>query len=98
MEIGRAVRSRTPAVRGYAGRTRRRRRRWLDSVEAEARAILRCGTASASPSCGMSLPFLAQVLRGVSPSQVFAQSMLAFELASADSRVAGVKLVMPEDW
>jgi hypothetical protein len=74
------------------------RRRWLDSVEAEARAILRCGTASASPSCGMSVRFLAQVLRGVSPSQVFAQSMLAFELASADSRVAGVNLVMPEDW
>ena len=73
-------------------------RRWLDAVEAAARATLGCRTASTSPPCGMSLRFLAQVLRGVSPSRVFAQSMLAFELATTDGRVAGVNLVMPEDW
>ena len=30
--------------------------------------------------------------------QVFAQLLLAFELASADPRVVGVNMVQPEDW
>jgi adenosine deaminase len=37
-------------------------------------------------------------LRGLAPEQVFARTLFAFELATADPRVVGVNLVMPEDW
>ena len=45
----------------------------------------------------MQLRYLYQVLRGFPPEQVFAQTLLGFEVASADSRVVGINLVMPED-
>ena len=53
-----------------------------DDTITDDRACVKCGYA----------------LRGLPPSQVFAQAMVAFELAAADPRVAGVNLVMPEDW
>jgi hypothetical protein len=74
------------------------RREWLDDVEKATRAILRCGTAEAMRGCAVSVRFLAYALRGLPPQQVFAQALLAFELAAGDDRVAGVNLVMPEDW
>jgi adenosine deaminase len=40
---------------------------------------------------------LYQILRGFPKEQVFAQALLGFEIASKDSRVVGVNLVMPED-
>ena len=45
----------------------------------------------------MQLRYLYQVLRGFPPEQVFAQTLLGFEVASADPRVVGINLVMPED-
>jgi adenosine deaminase len=36
-------------------------------------------------------------LRGFPPQQVFAQTLLGFELASVDPRVVGLNFVMPED-
>ena len=74
------------------------RRQWLDDVEKTTRAILRCGTPDAMPGCGVSVRFLAYALRGLEPQRVFAQALFAFELAATDDRVAGVNLVMPEDW
>jgi adenosine deaminase len=74
------------------------RRRWLDAVEAGARDTLRCRTPSAVRGCDISVRYIAYALRGLPPSQVFAQALFAFELATADERVAGVNLVMPEDW
>ena len=41
--------------------------------------------------------FLYQVLRGFPPQQVFAQTLLGFEVASADPDVVGINFVMPED-
>jgi adenosine deaminase len=41
--------------------------------------------------------YLCQVLRGFPKQQVFAQTILCFELASADSRFVGINFVMPED-
>jgi adenosine deaminase len=41
--------------------------------------------------------YLYQVLRGFPPQQVFAQTLLGFEVASVDPRVVGLNLVMPED-
>ncbi len=74
------------------------RRRWLDVVDARARATLGCDTASAMRGCDLSLRFMPTPLRGLPPPQVFAQAVYAFELAAADERIAGVNLVMPEDW
>lgn len=53
---------------------------------------------AATSACGVKIRFLYQVLRGLPPEQVFAQILTGFELASADPRVVGLNLVMPEDW
>jgi hypothetical protein len=74
------------------------RRRWLDGVEAGARATLRCGSSSPDRACDLSVRYVAYALRGLPPPQVFAQALFAFELAATDERVVGVNLVMPEDW
>jgi adenosine deaminase len=54
--------------------------------------------ASGDPrSCFVRIHWLYQVLRGFPPQQVFAQTLLGFEVASADPDVVGVNFVMPED-
>lgn len=55
-------------------------------------------TASSPMGCDVTVRYLYQVLRGLPPEQVFAQILTGFELASADPRVVGLNLVMPEDW
>ncbi len=55
-----------------------------------------------SVACGVTLHFLYQVLRGFPPQQVFAQTLLGFEVAQAEldsgnPLVVGLNLVMPED-
>jgi adenosine deaminase len=56
-----------------------------------------CGQPDAAPACRVTVRFLYQVLRGFPPEQVFAQTLLGFEVASADSDVVGINFVMPED-
>jgi adenosine deaminase len=51
----------------------------------------------ASPACHVQIHFLYQILRGNPPQQVFAQTLLGFEVASADPDVVGINFVMPED-
>jgi adenosine deaminase len=51
----------------------------------------------ARPACGVRIHFLYQVLRGFPPQQVFAQTLLGFEVAAADTDVVGINFVMPED-
>ena len=70
----------------------------LDRAGAIVQKDLGCGTPSALPACDVTVRYLYQVLRGLPPEQVFAQILTGFELASADSRVVGLNLVMPEDW
>jgi adenosine deaminase len=48
-------------------------------------------------SCNVTIHWLYQVLRGYPPQQVFAQTLLGFEVASADPDVVGLNFVMPED-
>ena len=45
----------------------------------------------------MQIRYLYQVLRGLPKADVFAQTLLGFETASADPRVVGINYVMPED-
>jgi adenosine deaminase len=52
---------------------------------------------NASPACHVQIHFLYQILRGFPPQQVFAQTLLGFEVASADPDVVGINFVMPED-
>ena len=72
-------------------------RRDLDEVEAGMRRRLGCDGAAAKPGCAVTVRYLAQVIRTFPPEQVFAQSLLAFELATADPRIVGLNLVAPED-
>jgi adenosine deaminase len=73
-------------------------RQQLDHDEAKMRQILRCGSPVASAGCGVTIRYLYQVLRGLPKEQVYAQILLAFELAQADPRFVGLNLVMPEDY
>ncbi len=61
-------------------------------------SIEHCNRANdASPACHVGIHFLYQILRGFPPQQVFAQTLLGFEVASADPDVVGLNFVMPED-
>ncbi|HLZ99234.1 MAG TPA: hypothetical protein VKP66_14945 [Steroidobacteraceae bacterium] len=70
----------------------------LDRDEASQRKLLRCDSDHPDAGCQITLRYLYQVLRGLPRPMVFAQILLGFELAQADSRFVGVNLVMPEDW
>ena len=48
-------------------------------------------------ACMVRIHWLYQILRGYPPQQVFAQTLLGFEVASADPDVVGINFVMPED-
>jgi adenosine deaminase len=56
-----------------------------------------CQSAGPQLACGVETRWLYQVLRGFPPEQVFAQTVLAFEVAKADKSVVGLNFVMPED-
>ncbi|HVG26456.1 MAG TPA: hypothetical protein VM865_02535 [Acidobacteriaceae bacterium] len=75
----------------------------LEDAEAERHRIEHCGEPQgASPACRIVIRTLFQILRGFPPQQVFAQTLLGFEVAQAalDSGhpdVVGLNFVMPED-
>jgi adenosine deaminase len=69
----------------------------LDDALAARNRIEHCGDASAAPACAVKIRFLYQVLRAFPPQQVFAQTLLAFEVASSDANVVGLNFVQPED-
>ena len=69
----------------------------LDQVEALRTKREHCGQADAARACNVQVRYLCQVLRGFPKEQVFAQTLLCFEMASADARFVGINLVMPED-
>ena len=72
-------------------------RRALTRIAARRDTVLRCGAAGADAGCGVEVRWLYQVGRGRPAAQVFAQILTGFELATADPRVVGFNLVMPED-
>jgi adenosine deaminase len=69
----------------------------LDAAERTRSAREHCGQATEGAACGVQLRYLYQVLRGFPKEQVFAQTLLGFEVASADPRVVGINFVMAED-
>jgi adenosine deaminase len=68
-----------------------------DEAEASRRARENCGEPQESPACKITIRYLYQVLRGFPKEQVFAQTLLGFEVVSADPRFVGINYVMPED-
>ncbi|MGD0446582.1 MAG: adenosine deaminase [Edaphobacter sp.] len=72
------------------------RKEFDDALDAR-NQIENCGQPSARAACSVKIRFLDQVLRSNPPQQVFAQTLLAFEVASVDPRVVGINFVQPED-
>jgi adenosine deaminase len=68
-----------------------------DAMNASRDAREGCGTSTPKPGCTIKVLYLYQILRGHPPQQVFAQTLLGFEVASVDPRVVGINFVMPED-
>jgi adenosine deaminase len=69
----------------------------LDQAEKLRNQPERCGQTDETRACNVQVRFLYQVLRGFPKEQVFAQTLLGFETASADPRFVGINMVMPED-
>jgi adenosine deaminase len=69
----------------------------LDDALDARNKIEHCGQPSARAACSVKIRFLYQILRAFPPQQVFAQTLLAFEVASVDPRVVGLNFVQPED-
>jgi adenosine deaminase len=72
------------------------------TAEALRRQIEHCGTAQAALACQVEVRYIYQVLRGFSPEQVFAQTLLGFETIQAgmeahEASFVGINFVMPED-
>lgn len=72
-------------------------RQQLDEAEADRAKRERCGQPDASSACRLEMRYLCQILRGFPKEQVFAHTLLCFEIASADPRYVGINMVMPED-
>ena len=72
-------------------------RKELDDALASRRQIESCDQPNATAACSVQIRFLGQVLRAFPPQQVFAQTLLYFELASTDPNVVGINFVQPED-
>ncbi len=72
-------------------------RKAIDEAESKMRSMLRCGSSNADPGCGVTVRYLYEIHRGLGRDQVFAEMVAGFEIASADPRVVGINLVMPED-
>jgi len=69
----------------------------FDNALAARKRIEHCDESSAAAACAVKIRYIYQVLRAFPPQQVFAQTLLAFEVASADPNVVGLNFVQPED-
>src|SRR5690348_6460825 len=72
-------------------------RAYLDQAESIRKTREHCGESGQTAACGVQISYIYQVLRAFPPEQVFAQTLLGFEVASADPRVLGINYVQPED-
>jgi adenosine deaminase len=72
-------------------------RKQINRIETSRAQREHCGQTQPAPACSVKVLYLFQVLRGFPPQQVFAQTLLGFELASVDPRAVGLNFVMPED-
>jgi adenosine deaminase len=69
----------------------------IDDAEASRRKIEHCGEPQEAPACKVKIRYPYFVLRESPKVQVFAQTLLGFEIASADPRFVGIDYVQRED-
>ena len=69
----------------------------LDGIERQWRDSLACEEEQADPGCGVTVRYLAQVIRIFPPEQVLAQTLLAYHLIEKDPRYVGLNFVAMED-
>jgi adenosine deaminase len=68
-----------------------------DAAEASRHAIEHCGTPQETPACKVTIRYIYQILRDKPKEQVFAQTLLGFEVATADPRFVGITIVESEN-
>ncbi len=68
-----------------------------DEAEASRRKLEHCGTPEEAPACKVTFRYISYVLRDSPKEQVFAETLLGFELGSADPRFVGLTYLQPED-
>lgn len=72
-------------------------RKEFEGVEADREEREGCKTSTPRPACNVQVRYLFQVLRAFPEPVVFAQTLLAFELANQSPQVVGLNFVQPED-
>jgi adenosine deaminase len=72
-------------------------RAFWDQAEALRNERERCGKPDAAPGCKVKTRYIYQVFRNTPKELVFAQTLFAFELASADPRIVAINFVGAED-
>ncbi|HEY6443582.1 MAG TPA: hypothetical protein VIY66_09605, partial [Candidatus Acidoferrales bacterium] len=72
-------------------------RAYLDQAESIRETQEHCGEPRETAACSVEIRYIYQVLRAFPAEQVFAQTVLGFEAASADPRIVGINYVQPED-
>ncbi len=88
---------RTQLLAGGLGKEKDLDIKEIDDALAAREKIEHCGQPNAAAACKLKIRVIYQVLRAFPPQQVFAQTLLAFEVASADPNVVGRNFVQPED-
>lgn len=69
----------------------------IDGYEKRKNELLKCDTPQAAPGCQVQIRYLSQISRALPLPQVYAQMVVAAEIAQVDSRFVGLNLVQPED-
>ncbi len=69
----------------------------LDEAQRTRNELEHCGQTNQAAACGVQIRYQYCVLRGFPKAEVFAQTLLGFEIAAADPRVVAINFVMPED-
>ncbi len=70
---------------------------FYDQAESVRKEREKCGQPNESAACSVQVRYIYQVYRASPKELVFAQTLLGFEIASADPRVVGINYVQPED-
>ena len=72
-------------------------RKTIDDAESYLRTQLGCSSATPQPGCESTVRYLFETHRAFPREQLFAELLIGFELATADTRVVGLNAVQPED-
>jgi hypothetical protein len=72
-------------------------RKTIDDVEAHIRTSLGCSSAMPQPGCESTVRYLFETHRAFPREELFAELLIGFELARADTRVVGLNSVQRED-